>query len=78
MKYHEDPHLDLHIGRRIYEARMINGWSQRRLADEAGVAYPRISNYENGTYGMTTSTLARLAKALGRPLEYFVKGYRNG
>lgn len=48
--------------------RKRNGWSQAKLADEAGVAQPRISELERGTGDPQVSTIAKVARALGLPL----------
>src|SRR5438270_6164533 len=46
-------------------ARSIRGWSQRRLAEAAGVAQSWISHYERGRKTPTMRSLDRIAAALG-------------
>jgi transcriptional regulator with XRE-family HTH domain len=50
---------------RLKEVRELHGWSQARLADEAGVSRDSISNYETGNREAWPATAKRLADALG-------------
>jgi transcriptional regulator with XRE-family HTH domain len=56
------------IGRRIREARLRVGLSQKQLGIEAGIdefsASPRINQYEQGKHAPDLQTAERLAKAL--------------
>jgi DNA-binding XRE family transcriptional regulator len=54
------------VGARFRHGRRQKGWSQRRLALEAGVSQSVISRFERGLVtGMSTERLIRLATALG-------------
>lgn len=55
------------IGKDIRDARKILGWSQDRLASEAGVSRPTIARVETGS-NVSTGTLEKVAKALGKRL----------
>lgn len=55
------------IGREIREARLSLGWTQHQLAQEAGVSRPTIARVEIGG-NISTGTLEKVAKALGRRL----------
>lgn len=61
--------------RRLKEARLDRGWSQKELGIEAGldrfVASTRINRYEVGVHEPDLSTVTRLASALGIPAAYF-------
>lgn len=46
-------------------ARVARGWSQQRLADEAGVNRDSISRMETGQSGAYPLTVGKLAAALG-------------
>jgi transcriptional regulator with XRE-family HTH domain len=63
------------IGRRIREARLKAGLSQRRLGILAGFdefsASPRINQYERGRHSPEFTTVERLAKVLGVPTPFF-------
>jgi transcriptional regulator with XRE-family HTH domain len=56
---------DQGVGREIKRLREAKGWSQTRLAAEAGMSVSGISMIENGYRNLSTTTLARLAEALG-------------
>ncbi len=55
------------IGQRVREAREQRGWSQERLADEAGVDRSYMSGIERGVRNVSVLKLARLARALKMP-----------
>jgi len=62
------------IGRRVREARLRIGLSQKQLGIKAGIdefaASPRINQYERGKHAPDFSTAEQLAKALGVPVPY--------
>src|SRR3972149_6745524 len=62
------------VGRRIREARLRAGLSQKQLGIKAGidefVASPRVNQYERGKHAPDFSTAERLAKVLGVPVPY--------
>jgi ribosome-binding protein aMBF1 (putative translation factor) len=52
----------------ILSARLERGWTQRQLAEAAGIAQPELSDIERAVSNPTESTLARVFRALGRQL----------
>jgi len=62
------------IAKRLKEARLKAGLSQRQLGIEAGIdpfsASPRINQYERGKHVPDFSTAQRLAKVLGIPTPF--------
>ena len=62
------------IGRRLREARLKAGLSQKKLGILAGMyefsASPRINQYERGKHTPEFSTVERLAKVLGVPTPF--------
>jgi transcriptional regulator with XRE-family HTH domain len=56
---------DQGVGREVRRLREALGWSQTRLAVEAGMSVSGISMIENGHRNLSTATLAKLAEALG-------------
>src|SRR5215207_9654406 len=56
---------DPRIGREVKRLREARGWSQMRLAVEAEMSVSGISMVENGHRNLTTTTLGKLARALG-------------
>jgi len=52
----------------VVQARKQRRWSQRRLADEAGVAVETVQKLEGGRPSVTLSVLERVAAALEVPV----------
>jgi transcriptional regulator with XRE-family HTH domain len=53
------------FGDRVRAQRLKRGWSQERLAEEAGLHMTYVSSVERGERNVTLLTIARLAQALG-------------
>ncbi len=55
--------------------RESRNWSQKRLADAAGIAQPSLANFEGGrTVGGLALTISKLARALGVSAEWLRTG----
>lgn len=65
------------IGERIRQARKAQGYSQSDLAHRVGVSQPAIANWESGVHDPRRLTLAKLADALGAPLDWLAAGDRS-
>ncbi len=63
--------LDILIGQRIREARVLNGMSLQDLADQTGVKFQQIQKYEAGINRVSASRLANIARALDTPVTFF-------
>lgn len=61
-----DP-IDVEIGRRVHDARLRAGLTQRELGESIGLTFQQVQKYEKGQSRMAVSTLCRIAKALGVP-----------
>jgi len=66
--------IDVHVGRKIREARLLGGMSQATLAEKVGVSFQAVQKYEKGDIRTSASTLARIAAALEREPAYFFEG----
>lgn len=64
------------IGERIRQARKMKGLSLRDLAKEVGLSAQALSNYERGQDVPSSDILLRLAKVLGRKVEFFLRPQR--
>jgi transcriptional regulator with XRE-family HTH domain len=53
------------VGRRIRELRQKKGWSQEKLAEEAGLHRTYIGQVERGEKSIGIENLVRIARALG-------------
>lgn len=69
-----DPIVPPTLGKRISEGRERLGWTQKRLAEEAGISVTFLSELENEKRMPGADTLLRLADALQTSLDYLVKG----
>lgn len=56
------------FGDKIREARRARGWSQTELGERSGVSRPTIARVEANN-DVTTTTIAKIAQALGLTLE---------
>ncbi|KQT42520.1 MULTISPECIES: helix-turn-helix domain-containing protein [unclassified Methylophilus] len=63
------------VAKRLKEARLAKGLSQKKLGIAAGIdeftASPRMNQYERGVHVPDYSTLERLAQVLEVPAPYF-------
>lgn len=65
-----DP-IDVHVGRRMRQRRILVGMSQEKLGESVGLTFQQIQKYERGTNRMGSSRLFRFAQVLGVPVAYF-------
>jgi Zn-dependent peptidase ImmA (M78 family) len=68
--------LTTSIGERIKQGRQIRGYSQRELANAAGVSAQAISKYERDRDVPGSGVLIRLSRALDVGVEFFVRPCR--
>jgi len=62
------------IGDRIREIRGKLGWTQEKLAAEAGISKGFLSDVENNKRSISAEYVLRIANALGASLEYLLRG----
>jgi transcriptional regulator with XRE-family HTH domain len=65
-----DP-VDVHVGRRLRQARFLAGMSQEELGEGIGVSFQAVQKYENGENRLSAGRLAAAAKFLGVPMSFF-------
>lgn len=64
------------IGWQVRTMRIQRGWTQKELAQRAGMSQPRLSKIEDTEYGrVTLSTLLKLAKAFDTSLLVRLAGF---
>jgi len=66
------------IGKRIKQARTMQGLNQRELADRIGLSATSVSKYETGKVKPDSSVLIQVARALGMHINYFLRPQRVG
>ena len=62
------------LGERIADLRDRRGWTQRQLADAAGLSSTFLSEIENDRRNVGAAILLRLADALDASLDYLMRG----
>jgi transcriptional regulator with XRE-family HTH domain len=66
------PHpIDVHVGGRVRQARLLAGKTQTWLADQVRLTFQQIQKYERGANRISCSMLTEFAEALGRPVGWF-------
>ena len=65
--------VDLLIGRRVRERRLMLGITVQELAAALGVPYQQVHKYETGANRLSAGRLYRLAEALGVEVGYFFR-----
>jgi transcriptional regulator with XRE-family HTH domain len=66
------PHpIDVFVGQRLREARILAGVSQEELGDAIGVSFQAVQKYEHGENRLSASRLFQAAQFLRRPVSFF-------
>jgi len=66
--------VDVHVGKRLRQHRMLLGLSLHTLAENIGVKYQQVQRYETGVNRISASRLFELARVLDVPVGYFFQG----
>ena len=62
------------MGQRITSLREDRGWTQKELADRAGISSAFVSDVENDKRNPSTDVLLRIAEALGASMDFIATG----
>ena len=65
-----DP-VDVHVGKRLRQARLLAGLSQEELGDGIGVSFQAVQKYEQGENRLSASRLFRAAQLLEQSVSFF-------
>jgi transcriptional regulator with XRE-family HTH domain len=63
--------IDVHVGARIRQRRLLLGLNQETLANGLGVTFQQVQKYESGANRVSASRLLAIAEILGVPIEDF-------
>lgn len=66
--------IDIHVGRRVRERRIILGMSQEELANRLNLTFQQVQKYERGINRINAGRLYEIAQLLGVPTAYFYQG----
>lgn len=61
----EEREVTTELGNRIKTLRKAKGWTQEKLAQEAGVTFPTVNKAEKGRRMVELGTMNKIAAALG-------------
>jgi transcriptional regulator with XRE-family HTH domain len=65
---------DVYIGQRIREARLAGDMSQDELGKKLGVSFQQVQKYEKGVNRLSLTRCEMIAKALNKPVSFFLQG----
>ncbi len=66
--------MDVYVGARLKEARVIGGLSQDKLGGAVGLTFQQIQKYERGLNRISAVRLYEFAKILDLEITYFYDG----
>ncbi len=66
--------IDVHIGKRLREARLANGVSQEALGKALGITFQQVQKYERGKDRIGGSRLWDISNVLETPVGFFFDG----
>lgn len=69
--------IDRHIGERLRQRRVMNGFTQQQMADLIGVTYQQAHKYESGVNRIAAGRLYVIAQVLGVDVGYFFEGLQS-
>lgn len=65
-----DP-IDVHVGHRLRQARLLAEMSQDELGAGIGVSFQAVQKYEHGENRVSASRLYKAAQMLNQPISFF-------
>ena len=72
------PHpTDIHVGKRVRQARLAKSLSQGALGKSLGVSFQQVQKYESGANRIGSSRLWDISVILDTPIEFFFEGLRG-
>ncbi len=63
--------IDVHVGTRVRQRRVLLGMTQTGLADALGLTFQQVQKYENGKNRVSASRLFDLSQVFDLPVEHF-------
>ena len=70
--------IDVHVGARLRQRRILLGMSQTTLGNAAGITFQQVQKYEGGGNRISSSRLFEFAKILDVPVSHFFKEMAPG
>jgi transcriptional regulator with XRE-family HTH domain len=66
--------VDIFVGSRVRMRRLLNGLTQKDLAEMIGVSFQQLQKYEKGASRVGPAKLQLIAQALDVPIGFFFEG----
>ncbi len=66
--------VDVHVGGRVREQRILDGMSQSVLAEGIGLTFQQLQKYERGVDRISAGRLFQISQILEIPIPYFFDG----
>ena len=70
--------VDIHVGKKIREARLVRGLTQSGVAKQLGLSFQQLQKYETGYNRVSASKLFELSQLLDVQPSYFFDGLASG
>ena len=70
--------VDIHVGKKIRQARLVRGMTQSAVAKELGLSFQQLQKYETGYNRVSASKLFELSQLLDVSPSYFFEGLASG
>ncbi len=70
--------VDVHVGRKIREARLVRGLTQSGVAQQLELSFQQLQKYETGYNRVSASKLYELSQLLEVQPSYFFEGLVSG
>jgi len=67
-------HVDIHLGKRLKQRRVLLGLTQMELANRLGISYQQIQKYEKAADRVSASRLVDISNVLEVSISYFFNG----
>lgn len=69
--------VDIHVGKRIRQRRLLLKTTQQELSDQVGVKFQQMQKYETAKNRVSASRLWSIAKVLNVPVSFFFDGLED-
>jgi len=70
--------IDVHVGARMRQRRILLGMSQTALGNASGISFQQVQKYESGGNRISSSRLFEFAKILNVPVSHFFEEMAPG
>ncbi len=69
--------IDVHVGQRVRQRRVLCGLSQTELANRIGLTFQQLQKYERGMNRISASKLWQIAQVLDVPVQWFFMDFAD-